>query len=55
MKKLWTILVLCLVCAFCAVGFAACGGDKTEPEPAPAPAPAPAPTSEAMTKDEFLA
>lgn len=50
MKKLWTILVLCLVCAFCAIGFAACD-DKTEPEPAPAPAPA----SVAMTKDEFLA
>ena len=49
MKKLWTILILCLVCAFCAVGFAACGDDKTEPEPEPA-----APTSVAMTKDEFL-
>lgn len=49
MKKLCTILVLCLVCAFCAVGFAACGDDKTEPEPEPA-----APTSVAMTKDEFL-
>ena len=49
MKKLWTILILCLVCVFCAVGFAACGDDKTEPEPEPA-----APTSVAMTKDEFL-
>ena len=29
MKKLWTILILCLVCVLCAVGFAACD-DKTD-------------------------
>ncbi|MBQ6728300.1 MAG: hypothetical protein IJQ87_05095 [Clostridia bacterium] len=32
MKKLLTILILCLVCVLCAVGFAACGGDNSEPE-----------------------
>lgn len=32
MKKLLTIFILCLVFSFCAVGFAACGGDNSEPE-----------------------
>ena len=30
MRKLWTILILCLVCVFCAVGFTACDEPKTD-------------------------
>ena len=59
MKKLWTILILCLVCAFCAVGFAACDDKNTnndnQQQEQEQPADDGQSQSQAMTKDEFLA